>query len=63
MHLEENPGKQDMIECMVLTPRSYSMHTEESDYNEQRRADKYNFLKEIKKQATGIANKYDSKPQ
>lgn len=48
---------------MVLTPRSYSMHTEESDYNEQRGADKYNFFKEIKKQAMGIANRYDGKPQ
>lgn len=43
------------------------MHTEESHYKQlrlsQRKADKYNFLKEIKKQATGIANKYNSKPQ
>lgn len=71
MHLKKKTHKtvkqDNTIECTVLTPRSCSMHTEESHYKQlrlsQRKADKYNFLKEIKKQATGIANKYNSKPQ
>lgn len=41
---------------MVLTPRSYRTHTKESDYDEQRRADKHSFVKEIKRQANGTAN-------
>lgn len=66
---QKNKGKnkttvkqESTVECTRLTPRSYHTHTKESDDDEQRRADQYSVVKEIKRQTTGIANHHGSKP-
>lgn len=47
----------------MLIPRNCSLHAEGNNYREQRKAEKYSFFREIKEQLTGIANKYNFKPQ